>query len=160
MVFQLLRSGTCQKKVITGTPWQIIVCTPPPTPLHDGGWGEGGGLSHFSERLYRRDLGQIGILGGNWHFRWGWFFSGGTWKLPLYKKIVNRNLKQKRGWAIFFHKAFNDQSCKLKNSWWQNYLLHVCMPTFHTSHGNFLLENFLSVQVSIATPKKVFITVW
>ena len=28
-------------------------------------------LSHFSERSYRRDLGQIGILGGNWHFRWG-----------------------------------------------------------------------------------------
>ena len=24
-----------------------------------------------TERLYRRDLGQIGILGGNWHFRWG-----------------------------------------------------------------------------------------
>ena len=30
------------------------------------------------------------------------------------------------GWAIFFHKAINDQSCKLKNSWWQNYLFHVC----------------------------------
>ena len=27
--------------------------------------------SHFSECLYRRDLGQIRILGGNWHFRWG-----------------------------------------------------------------------------------------
>ena len=35
-----------------------------------GGWG-GGGLSDFSEHLYKRDLGQIGILGGNWHFRWG-----------------------------------------------------------------------------------------
>ena len=36
------------------------------------GGGVGGGvmLSHFSERSNRRDLGQIGILGGNWHFRW------------------------------------------------------------------------------------------
>ena len=34
-----------------------------PTPLGDGG------LSHFSECSYRRYLGQIGILGGNWHFR-------------------------------------------------------------------------------------------
>ena len=40
-------------------------------------------LSHFSESLHRRDLGQIGILGGNWHFRRGWFFSGGTWKLHV-----------------------------------------------------------------------------
>ena len=36
------------------------------------------GLSHFSEHVYRRDLCQIVILGGNWHFSWGWFFSGGT----------------------------------------------------------------------------------
>ena len=28
----------------------------------------GGGLSHFSEGLHRRDLIQIVILGGNWHF--------------------------------------------------------------------------------------------
>ena len=35
-------------------------------PLGDGG------LSHFSEHSF--DLGQIGILGGNWLFRWGWFF--------------------------------------------------------------------------------------
>ena len=34
------------------------------------------------------------------------------------------------GSAIFFHKAINDQSCKLKNSWWQNYLFHVCILTF------------------------------
>ena len=32
-------------------------------------------MTHFSE-------GQIGILGGNWHFGWGWFSSGGTWKFP------------------------------------------------------------------------------
>ena len=35
-------------------------------------WVMGGGrLSHFSEHSYRKDLGQIGILGGNWPFRWG-----------------------------------------------------------------------------------------
>ena len=28
-----------------------------------------GEVSHFSEGLYRRDLGQFGILSGNWHFR-------------------------------------------------------------------------------------------
>ena len=54
--------------------------TPPPTPPL---LGDGGGLSHFSERSYRRDFGQIGILGGNWHFRWGWFVLGGTSKLPV-----------------------------------------------------------------------------
>ena len=32
----------------------------------------------------------------------------------------------------FFHKAINDQSCKLKKSWWQSYLFHVCMLTFLT----------------------------
>ena len=42
---------------------------PPPPPSL--GVGVGVGMSHFSECLYRRDLGQIGILGGNWHFRWG-----------------------------------------------------------------------------------------
>ena len=36
----------------------------PPPPLGDGGWQ--GELSHFSEHSYRRDLGQIGALGGNW----------------------------------------------------------------------------------------------
>ena len=46
--------------------------------LRDIPWVMEGGLSHFSERSCRRDLGQIGILGGNWHFRWEWFFLGGT----------------------------------------------------------------------------------
>ena len=55
----------------------------------------GGVLSHFSEHLYRRDFDQIGILGGNWFFSWGWFFSVETWKLPVWK-IVNTNLKQKK----------------------------------------------------------------
>ena len=50
-----------------------IVRTPPLPHPPLGWWGEKG-LSHFSEGSYRRDLGQIGILGGKWHFSWGWFF--------------------------------------------------------------------------------------
>ena len=43
----------------------IIVRTlSPPLPLPPP-LGDGGGLSYFSERLYRMDLGQTGILGGN-----------------------------------------------------------------------------------------------
>ena len=41
----------------------------PPPSLGDGRGGRG--LSHFSEHSYKRDLGQISILGGNWHFGWG-----------------------------------------------------------------------------------------
>ena len=52
-------------------------------------------LSHFSEHLYRRDLGQIGILGENQHFGWGLFFLVGL-ENSLYKKIVNANLRQKK----------------------------------------------------------------
>ena len=48
-------------------------------------------MSHFSERLYGRDLGQIGILGRNWHFRWGWFEN--FW----YKKSWIRISSQKNG---------------------------------------------------------------
>ena len=43
-----------------------------------GDWEGGGELSHFSEGSYSRDLSQIEVLGGNWHFGWGLFFSGGT----------------------------------------------------------------------------------
>ena len=90
-----------------------------PHPLGDGG------LSHFSERVYRRDLCQIVILGGNWHFRWGWYFSGGTWKLSVWK-IVNMNLKQK-----------NDSKCGFYNFSlllpYPNNFLVVCICTiiFH-----------------------------
>ena len=35
-------------------------------------------------------------------------------------------------WVTFFHKDINDESCKLKNKWWQNYLLHICILTFLT----------------------------
>ena len=51
-------------------------------------------------------------------------------------------------YTIFFHKAINDQSCKLKNSWWQNYLLHVCMLTFRTFTWEFSLKEF-SVCLSV-----------
>ena len=30
---------------------------------------------------------KIGILGGNWKFGFGWFFSGGTWKFPVYIEV-------------------------------------------------------------------------
>ena len=62
----------------------LIIVHPPP-PIFQ---------SHFSEGLYRKELGQIGILDGNWHFRRVWIFSGGIWKLPVLKK-VSSNLKQK-----------------------------------------------------------------
>ena len=45
----------------------------------------------------------------------------------------------KEEWAIFFHKAINNQSCKLKNSSWKNYLLHVYLLTFHTFTWGFSL---------------------
>ena len=37
--------------------------------LGDGGRGGREWLSHLSGGLYWRDFGQIGIFGGNWHFR-------------------------------------------------------------------------------------------
>ena len=39
-----------------------------------GGWW-GGGLSHFSKGFYRNDFSQIGILAGDWHFKWSDFFQ-------------------------------------------------------------------------------------
>ena len=41
-----------------------------------------------------------------------------------------------------FHKAINDQSCKLKNSWRQNYLFHVCMLFFLTFSWGFSAWEF------------------
>ena len=32
----------------------------------------------FLRMFNRRNLVQIEILGGNWHFRWAWVFLGGT----------------------------------------------------------------------------------
>ena len=44
--------------------WGISQFTQPP------GWWEG--LRNFSEGFFRRNL---GLLGGNWHLRWGQFFQ-------------------------------------------------------------------------------------
>ena len=64
----------------------VYIVHTPPLPWVIEGW-----LSHFSECLYKRDLGQIGILGGNWHFRWGWIFLGGTWiKKSEYKSQAKK----------------------------------------------------------------------
>ena len=46
-----------------------------PVPWVIGGGG-GGVLDHFSEHLSRRDLSQIGIFGGNYQSRSGWFQLG------------------------------------------------------------------------------------
>ena len=82
--------------------YSIVRTQPPPLPPSPGWWG---GWAIFHCCLYRRSLGQIGIgiLGGNWHFRWGRFFSGGTWKLPVQKTVIT-NLKQK-----------NDSNCNFYN---------------------------------------------
>ena len=58
------------------------------------------------------------------------------------------------GYAIFFHKAINDQSCKLKNSWWQDYLLHLCMLTSHTFTLEFSLGEFFLFKCPLKFPKK------
>ena len=50
---------------------------PPPLPLCDGG---------FQKVLYRRNIGQTGIFGEDWHFRWGDFFQVGL-KNSMYKNI-------------------------------------------------------------------------
>ena len=46
------------------------------------------------------------------------------------------------GKTIFFHKSIIVQSWKLKKSWWQNYLLHMYMLTFHTFNWEFSLWEF------------------
>ena len=90
----------------------------PPPPLGDG--VKGGGLSHFSECLYRRDLGQIGILGGNslnfflYLVARGWEYFKFLGDLLYWGVLIS--FLGEGGQAIFFHKAINDQSCKLKNS--------------------------------------------
>ena len=70
------------------------------------------------------------------------FFCGG-WTFFLY--LIARGLENFKFhgdllywvdliyfFSFFFHKTINDQSCKPKNSWRQNYLFHVCMVTFLT----------------------------
>ena len=84
------------------------------------GWWRGG-LSHCSG-LCSRDLGQIGILGGNWHFGWRCFFSGGTWKFPTYIKNSEYESQTKK----------NDSNCNFYNFWpllvpYPNNFLVVCL---------------------------------
>ena len=53
-------------------------------------------LNNFSEGLYGRDLRQIGILTGNWHFRWGWFFFRWDLKTPCIKNSEYESQKKKK----------------------------------------------------------------
>ena len=63
----------------------ILVCSlypsPPRPPCPAWVTVARGGWDIYSEGLNRREVDQIAILGENWHFRWDWFFTGGTWKL-------------------------------------------------------------------------------
>ena len=118
--------------------WHIqrdfIVCIP--SPLGDGV----GVLSPFSEGFYSRQLGHIGILGGNWHFECRWFFSDGTWKFPVYIKIVNMNLKQK--------KKENDSDCNFYHfsllvPYSNNFLVvGLCIVIFHGVYPTTLPHHF------------------
>ena len=58
------------------------------------------------------------------------------------------------GYAIFFHKAINDQSCNSKTVYGKIICFMCACANFSLLFWNFLLENFLSVQVSIKAPKK------
>ena len=55
----------------------------------------------------------------------------------------------KEEWAIFFHKAINNQSCKLKNSWWQKYFSCV-----YANFSHFYLGIFCLFQFSLKLSKK------
>ena len=58
-----------------------------------------------------------------------------------------------------FGKAINDQSCKSKNSWWQNYLCHVCMLTFLTFIWEYSAWEMF-VCSSVHSKSKVFTIIW
>ena len=77
--------------------------------------------------------------------------------------FLGNNILFGRGYAIIFHKASNDQSCKLINSRIVDgkIICVMCVGLlFSLVVENFPLENFLSVHVSIQTLKKVFTIVW
>ena len=77
--------------------------------------------------------------------------------------LGNNILFGRGGYAIIFHKASNDQSCKLINSriFDGKIICVMCVGLlFSLVVENFPLENFLSVHVSIQTLKKVFTIVW
>ena len=58
----------------------------------------------------------------------------------------------KWGEAIFFHKGINEQSCKLNNSWWQNYLLHANFSQFYL--GIFFLRIFCLFKCPLKLSRK------
>ena len=60
-------------------------------------------LNNFSEGLYGRDLRQIGILTGNWHFRWGWFFFRWDLKTPCIKNSEYESQKKKKRFRLYLH---------------------------------------------------------
>ena len=83
----------------------------PPSLCVMGEGRGGGGLSHFSEVLCRRDgrdLSQIGILGRNWHFTWRWFFFRWDLKTPCIKnnEYESQTSKQKWFWLDCFSILF------------------------------------------------------
>ena len=118
----------------------------------------------FTKNASPYQIGEIGSLHFYCYFPWyilplptNIFFCGGlnffsvscsselgifqiSWGPSVVGDLIS--LLGEGGYAIFFHKAINDQSCKLRNSWWQNYLLHVCMLTFHTFTLEFSLWEF------------------
>ena len=66
-----------------------------------------------------------------------------------------------------FDKVINDQSCKykLKNSWWQNCLSHVCMLTFLTfswefSTGKFFICSSVLPKSQESVSSYLVITLW
>ena len=58
-----------------------------------------------------------------------------------------------------FDKAINDQSCKPKNSWWRNYLFHVCMLTFLTFIWEYSAWEIF-VCSSVHSKSQVFTIIW
>ena len=76
-------------------------------------WGRGSWLSHFSEGLYKRDLDQIGILGGNWHFRWELFFFRWDLKTPYIKNSEDKSqakIKKKDTDCNFYNFSLNPRT--------------------------------------------------
>ena len=62
--------------------FSLLPPPPLPHPMVEGG-GREGGWAIYAEGLYKKYIDQIAVLGENCHSRSGWFFSGGTWKLPV-----------------------------------------------------------------------------
>ena len=61
---------------------------------------DGESFNHFSEDLYRRDVGQIRILDGNWQFIFGNFFQVGLENF-LYKNCHFESETKKKDFCCF-----------------------------------------------------------